>query len=179
VTGTYVLMTVGICLLPIVPGFAVCGRLPATMATHWNFQGAVDDTMPQTIAIVCPPVGLALVQGLMAACMMRQTKKRTTPLPGLFLVSLWLLPVISVVMNGMVVLYNLGVNIPVVTITLLLAGLMFILIGFEMPRTNYEDGRALMRPVPRSEQSYERLTRRLGMVWMIVGVVMVALALIM
>ena len=33
------ILTTLICLIPIVVGAAVYGRLPETMATHWNMNG--------------------------------------------------------------------------------------------------------------------------------------------
>ncbi|MBR5315350.1 MAG: DUF1648 domain-containing protein, partial [Firmicutes bacterium] len=70
------ILTVMICLLPIVFGLTLYNKLPDQMPIHWNGAGEVDGYAPKIVAIAGMPVFMAAIQLLMFFMVLNDPKKQ-------------------------------------------------------------------------------------------------------
>ena len=99
--------------------------------------------------------------------------------PALKFVSYWLAPVLSILLNGVILAYAMGTKIQITTVVLLFLGILFIVIGNFMPKTKQSYTMGIRLPwTLASEENWNRTHRLAGFVWLIGGVAVVLLALL-
>ena len=163
------MLTSLICLLPIVPGLLLYDRLPDQLPSHWNFRGEIDGWMPKTQAIFLLPVIMAVTNLLVFFFVSNDPKKRNIE-GKIVLVTLWLIPLLSVVTQAVVYAVGMGVNIDVGSWVNVVLGIVFIFIGNYLPksRQNYTVGIRLPWTL-NSEENWNRTHRLGGILWVIGG----------
>lgn len=104
----------GLTLAMLAAGFALAPRLPELMATHWNFAGAVDGTMPRTPALVIFPamigVTYLLFLGLIEILPLKENVAGFRAPLNLFFVGL---AVFLAYLHGVVLAWNLGTRLAI------------------------------------------------------------------
>ena len=120
-------------LLPIVFGLLYWNKLPDEMTTHWGMDGNADGWTNKAAAIFILPAILLAVHWL---CVLLSAK-----LPGgqeqnpkLFAIVLWIIPALSLVVNGTIYAVSFGKEIDPVFLIFPLLGILFIAIGNYLPK---------------------------------------------
>ena len=171
-------VTTALTLLPILFGLAVYDKLPQQMPVHWNAAGEVDGYGSKVMAVFGMPALLAAVNVICQFVTLADPKHSNTEGKVRTLV-FWLLPVISIVMNSVVILAGLGKEISVELIAPMLVGVVLILIGNYMPKVkqNYTVGIKVPWAL-HSEENWRRTHRLGGWLFMLCGVVMLFAAIV-
>lgn len=152
-------------------------HLPARVTSHWDLAGRPDGTMGRTLAAVFLPLFGGVI-GVVFAFLPRADPRREGLLHG----GIWwtlgnavliFLACVHVAMLG----YNLGWPISITGVALVGGGLLFILIGFLMPRMQPNWFMGIRTPWTLTSDTVWRQTHALGgRVFAAAGAVLVVLA---
>ena len=165
------LLTSIVILLPVVAGLLLWQQLPEQVPTHWNAQGEVDGYSTKAFVVFGMPLILLSIQWICALATGADPKRKNHPEKVIHLV-LWLIPVLSVVMQAMSYLAALGKSVQVEWAMPLTLGLLFVILGNYMPkcRLNYTIGIKLPWTL-NSEENWDRTHRLAGWIWVVGGLV--------
>ena len=163
------LITSVVMLLPMVAGLLLWSKLPDKMPTHWNTAGEIDGWSSKPFSVFALPGIMLACQWLCALGTAADPKKKNHSDKVLQLV-LWIIPVMSVVLNGIILAIALGGNVPVEMVTPVLVGLILTIIGNYLPKCkqNYTIGIKIPWTL-NSEENWNRTHRFAGVLWVICG----------
>ncbi len=138
---TTLIITSILILLPMLIGILLWNQLPEIMATHFGVNGQADGYSSKTLTVFGLPLFLLILQWICAFATSHDPKQQNIS-PKVFTFILWIIPVISIVVNSLVYLVNLGKAIDVSFVVLILLGMVFIFTGNYLPksRRNYTVG---------------------------------------
>lgn len=138
---TTIIITTLITLLPILFGLIVWNRLPEQIATHWGANGQADGYSGKAFAVFGMPCILAVLQLFVSFITLNDPKRRNIHKKPLTL-TFWIIPVMSVIVNGITYAAALGMEIEVGIIISILVGILLIALGNYMPKLqqNYTIG---------------------------------------
>lgn len=164
------LVSVGLCLLPMVLSAVLYSRLPEQIPVHWNMEGEIDGYAPKFQTAFGMPLLLAALQGI--ACFSLENDPRKAGIGRLRVIFYWVIPVVSWVVIPSSLLTALGVPVDVSSIVTILVGVLFIIVGNYLPkcRLNYTVGVKLPWTL-NSEENWRRTHRVTGYLWIAVGLV--------
>ena len=162
-----------IIILPILIGLVLWNRLPDVMATHFGADNEPNGFSSKAFAVIGLPLFL-LVTHWLCAMFISVDPRRKNISPKLFNVVLWLVPVVSLVVNISVYTANLGYNIDISFFMLLFTGVLFTVIGNYLPkaRHNYTIGIRLPWTLD-NEENWNRTHRLAGYIWMGLGILII------
>ena len=122
-----------IILLPILFGLAVWEQLPEQIATHWGPNGQPDGWSSKASAVFFMPLFLVAIHWI---CTFATGKDRKNEGQNKKLIKMtdWLVPLISLLVNGMVYATALGSSFSPMLVLPLLMGAMLVFIGNYMPK---------------------------------------------
>lgn len=160
-------------LLPMTFGLALYDQLPAQIPSHWQFDGTVDGYMPKVAMVFGMPLFLAAMTGFVAF-MLTHDPKKANQAQALKALSLWIGPVLSLLLIPLSLLTALGYALPIVTIVTTFVGVLFIILGNFLPKTkqNYTMGIRLPWTL-NSTENWNRTHRFAGKVWVLGGLMFV------
>jgi len=165
-----IIITSIIILLPMVVGLLLWERLPEQIATHWGTSEEPNGFSSKAFAVFGLP-GLMLAFHLLCVLVSAfdpNAKKQGPKVTGMLL---WIFPMISLLMNGMVYCFALGYDVGIDVVVRVLLGLMFLMLGNYMPKCtqNYTIGIKVTWAL-RSEENWNKTHRFAGKVWVLGGV---------
>ena len=172
------IITTIIILLPIAAGLMLWQQLPEQIPTHWNINGEVDGWAGKTFVVYALPGILAAAQWLCIIVTSVDPKKQNHSDKMMSLV-LWIIPLLSVVLNVLTYSTALGKQIQVDLVMPMVMGVLFVLLGNYMPKCthNYTIGIKLPWTL-NSEENWNKTHRLAGWVWTIGGILMIPTAFI-
>lgn len=171
----------GLILAMLVFGFAVYGRLPDQLPSHWNINGEVDGTMSRLGALLFLP-GLSLVVWLVLLALPRiDPLRRSYPaFDGtlrLFINSITLF--MAMLYAGMLAA-GLGWRVEVPRLVMIGVGILFVVLGNEMGRLKPNWFVGIRTPWTLADPEVWRSTHRVGgRVFFVVGLAIVAAGLLL
>ena len=168
-----------IILLPILGGVLLWDKLPERVPFHWGINGEVDGWASKPMAVFgLPPFMLAIQWICILATGLEPKAKNVTTTKMLGLV-LWIIPVLSVVMNALVYCTAMGMDMKVQVIVPLLVGLMLVIIGNWLPKCKPTWTLGIKLPwTLADEDNWNRTHRFAGPIWVAGGMVIMLCALI-
>ena len=163
-------------LLPILIGVILWDSLPDPMPTHWGIHGQVDGWSSKPFAVFGLPLILLAVQYLCLFFTVMDPKN-TDQNPKILGLTLWLIPVLSLLVNSMTYATALGVALDMITLLLLFTGLLFAVIGNYLPKCkqSYTIGIKISWTL-NSEANWHATHRLAGRFWTVCGVLMMIVA---
>lgn len=164
------------CLVPIAFGAAVYGELPARMATHFDMSGAANGWMAKPVVVFGMPLFFAAMNAVLIFSLAFDPKRKN--ISAAFKTAIkWLMPIMSVVIQGATILIALGNDIDISTIVLAFVGVVFVICGNYLPksRRNYTVGIKLPWTLD-NDDNWNRTHRLAGFLWVIGGLAMIAAA---
>ena len=173
-----IIVTVLITLFPILIGLVLWNKLPDQIPTHWGVSGQVDGWTDKAKAIFFSPCLMAVAQVVVAFFMFADPKHKNIHKKPL-VISLWIIPVLSICVNAASYLTALGVQVSMTALCCLLIGILFLVLGNYLPKLqqNYTVGIKISWTLS-DEGNWERTHRFGGKLMVIAGFLMVLLALI-
>ena len=118
-----IIATTLITLLPILLGLILWNRLPDTVAVHWGADGQADGWAGKAYAVFGLPCLLAAIHLFAVLFTLNDPRRKNINKKPLMLV-FWLIPVLSLVTNGIVYLTAMGADIDVFVICFVLIGIV-------------------------------------------------------
>ncbi len=166
------ILTVVICLLPMILGAVLYNKLPEQMPVHFNIKNEPDNYAPKAFALFGIPVIVAIVQ---AICILF-TSKKTSKLndnekPRIIKIMEWFIPILTVFVYIIMVEVPLGSTVYVGKSVCLILGILFMIIGNYMPKMSYEIGKTMIHPCPKDEKSFRKMLKIMGCSFMVLGIV--------
>jgi uncharacterized membrane protein len=161
-------------LLPGILGLIFWDKLPEQMTTHWGFDGAADGVSDRHVTVFVLPLILLAFQWL-AVLITAKDPKNKGQSNKVFRTVIWILPVMSLFLNGLIYVVSFGQEVRVELLTLMLLGLLFIVMGNYMPKCkqNYTIGIKIKWTL-QDEQNWNATHRFAGKVWVAGGLLMMA-----
>ena len=171
-----IILSLLVTLLPILIGILLWNRLPEQLPYHWGINGEVDGWAPKARSVFLTPCLLAIGQLFLTFCTFADPKRRNIHRKPL-LVVLWIIPVLSVFLNGAIYLIALGVSCNIPSLILALLGVLFIFIGNYLPKLqqNYTVGIKLPWTLA-DEDNWTRTHRLGGKMFVIYGLLTIVIA---
>ena len=165
------LLTIVVTLLPILLGLLLWSKLPDQVPMHWGINGEVDGWESKARAVFFMPCFCAAMQLFLLVMTSIDPRKKAIHRKPMMVV-IWLIPVLSLVMNVAIYLIALGFKVNMVEIILVLLGAFFVLLGNYMPKLkkNYTVGIKVPWAL-NSEENWIRTHRFGGKVYVVTGIV--------
>lgn len=162
-------------ILPIFIGLYFWDRLPDVMATHFGFNNQPDGFSNKIFAVVGMPLIMLAIQWVGVLITTHDPRKQNIS-PKMFAFVLWIVPAVSLLMAAVLYPYNLGYKVDMMFAAGLFLGMMFIIIGNYIPkaRQNYTIGIRVPWTLA-NEENWNRTHRLAGWLWVICGILMIAL----
>ena len=158
-----------VCLIPVLAGIILYSKLPDTIATHWDVAGNADGTSSKFVAVFVLP-GVLLVLNMLMQPILKMDPKYENMGKKMKLCVQWIIPAVSIVCSGATLSNGLGISLPVQIIAPMLCGLIFIVIGNYLPKTQQSYTLGIKLPwTLHSEDNWNKTHRLAGYVWVICG----------
>ncbi len=165
-----------ITLIPIIIGLILWDKLPDQVPVHWNMKGEVDGLATKVQAVFVMPLVLVAVHWLCFFGTNLDPKKKNIN-DKMFTLVLWIIPLLSLLVNSMVYATALGHDMNVEVIMPLFMGALFIIIGNYMPKCKQSYTMGIKLPwTLDDEENWNKTHRMAGFLWVIGGVVIMATA---
>lgn len=162
-----------ICVMPIILSVVIYQDLPDQIAVHWNNAGTADGYLPRSIVAIGLPI-LFLAVNLYSKIRLFGDPKRAAHSEALKLISIWLIPLLALVIVPVTLFISMGLNIPIALISLVTAGGLMIICGNYIPkcRRNYTMGLKLPWTL-HSDDNWNKTHRLAGILWILGGIIII------
>ena len=159
-----------IVLLPMLFGVIMWDELPAMMTTHWGADGNADGVSGKAFTVFGLPF-IFLILHVFSVLFTLSDKKQKDQDPKALGIVFWIIPAVSLVVNGMMYRTALGGEFRLELLLPALFGLMFIFIGNYLPKV--KQNRTLGIKIPwtlNNEENWNKTHRLGGKVWFCGGI---------
>ena len=172
------LLTSLVCLIPMVVGALVYSRLPESLATHFGLDGTPDGWSSRLFAVFGLP-GILLVVNLVLPFLLRADPKHENMSSALKTVTIWTIPLLSLICSGATLSRGLGYDVRIERILPVLMGVLFVVIGNYLPKTKQSYTMGIKLPwTLASEENWNRTHWLAGFLWVICGVYFIVMSFI-
>ncbi len=170
------LITTVIILLPIIAGLILWNNLPDEIPIHFNAEGVADGWGGKGVAVFALPLFMLAIHWICVFITSLDPKSKNITSKNINLV-LWITPVLSVFVSGIIYSFALGHELNINTIFPVFFGLFFIVIGNFMPKCkqNYSIGVKVPWALE-SEENWNYTHRLAGKTWVMGGLLIIALS---
>ncbi len=155
------IITILLCLLPMVAGAIYYNQLPNDMPMHFAFDNQPDLYGPKPFVLFGIPVIMAALQAIILLFFTAATKQMVKKTKLLSVVT-WFVPLLSIFIYALVLVFALGNEINIGRYILLLIGVFFCILGNYLPKSSYEQMKNYMHPAPKDEKSFRKTTKITG-----------------
>ena len=158
-------------LLPILAGLILWNQLPEQIPTHWNAAGEIDGWSSKPFAVFGLPAILLAAQWLCILGTAADPKRSAHPQKILHLV-LWIIPVLSVLLNVLTYMVAMGKEVRMEVIMPVFIGLLFAIVGNYLPKCkqNYTIGIKIPWTL-NNEENWNKTHRFAGWLWTVCGII--------
>ena len=174
----FFLLTTVICLLPMIFGIAVCGKVPAEIPMKWYSDGSVGQYMPKEVTIFGLPLFLAVINGVVHFAINTDPKKANIG-SSLKMIGKWICPLASLIAVPCALLYGMGYRVPMERVIPIVIGIAFVAAGnyFPKSRRNYTVGIKIPWTL-NSDENWKKTHHLAAYMWMISGVLIILMAIL-
>ena len=166
-------------LLPVLAGVILWNKLPEQFPIHFNAAGEVDGWSSKAFGVFGLPLILVAFQWLCGLGSLKLDPKAENLESKVFSLVLWIIPVLSVVLNALVYCTALGMDMNVQIIMPLLIGLLMVIIGNWLPKCKHSYTLGIKLPwTLADETNWNRTHRFAGPIWVVCGLVIMLCGLI-
>ncbi|MCI8587338.1 MAG: DUF1648 domain-containing protein [Clostridia bacterium] len=165
------ILTVSVCLLPIILGIVLYNKLPEQMPIHFTMGDKIDNYAPKNIALFGIPIIMSIVQAICIIFTNKRNKLSNDEKPRILKIMEWFIPIITVLMYIIMIEVPLGSTVYVGKSVCLIIGISLIVIGNYIPKMSYEVGKSICHPAPKSEKSFRKMTKAMGYFSILIGII--------
>ena len=160
-------------LLPLTVGLLLWEQLPERMPIHWNAAGEVDGWTGKATGVFLGPVILLIVHWLCVLVTGLDPKNKDKNEKAKQLI-LWILPMLSLLVNGLVYAAALGREVNVATLMPSLLGVLLVVLGNILPKCSRNSTIGIKIPwTLHSDENWYATHRLAGKVWIAGGLCIV------
>lgn len=172
---TYIL-TIIVCLIPIIAGAILYNKIPDEIATHWDFAGNPDGWSNKNTGLFLFPC-ILLVVNLLFPIILRTDPKNTNLPNKIRDLIQWIIPAVSLFCSSITLLSAMDVSVNIQFIMPIFLGFLFIIIGNYLPKTTQSYTVGIKVPwTLNSEINWNKTHRFAGFLWVICGLTMIVSA---
>ncbi|MEA4973938.1 MAG: DUF1648 domain-containing protein [Candidatus Metalachnospira sp.] len=165
-----------VCLVPIIFGLYYYNELPNQIAVHFNYNNVPDNYAPKFFAVFGIPFFLLLLQIFMCVVNDLSEKNRDAN-RKITMVSKWIIPIISVVINITVIRFSLGKTSNINKPVCIILGIVFVILGNYLPKTKQNSIIGVRTKYTlSSEEIWQKSARVTGYIMIIFGVMFIVSA---
>jgi uncharacterized membrane protein len=121
------------CLLPICLSFAIYSDLPDQLVMQWNFEGGSNWYAPKAVAAFALPLFFMALN--IINLVVNNYHRRESVSKAMQILIAWFIPIISLIFVPLILLANLGVELPIKMIVFIPVGIVFIVTGNYLTKT--------------------------------------------
>lgn len=162
-----------ICLFPIVLGLIYYGKLPESVAIHWDSGGTPNGYAPKKFAVFVLPVLLMLLHIIVYISMNRKSLegKAAKPLIG---IGKWVVPITAIITQPLMILKSVNSDIPINSIIAIVVGIIFILSGNYFPKNRINPNVGIKFPwLFHDEEGWRKTHKLSAYLWITAGFVLI------
>lgn len=163
------ILTVVVCLLPMLAGVYFYNDLPDKLPGHFNFKNEVDRYDPKPVVLFVYPSVVAVIHIVMCL-FIDLSKKDDRKEIKLVYVLKWFMPLLSCCLVAISISSGFNIDVNVGKIVLVVLSILFILVGNYTPKMTYEDGKRTINIMPKNEEDFKKLVRIMGFAFVIGGI---------
>lgn len=165
------ILSVIICLLPMLLGVILYNKLPEQMPIHFTISDVPDNYAHKNFALFGIPLIMAIVQAIcLIAVNIKLNKLKIEEKPKILKIMEWFIPVVTVLIYVIMVEVSLGSAVYVGKSICLILGILFIIMGNYIPKMSYEMGKTTFHPMPKSEKSFRKMSKIMGYSFIGIGI---------
>lgn len=169
---TTLFLSVLLCLLPIVIGVYFLPTLPSEVASHWGINGQPDRWTSPNMIVFGTPILMSLIQLVTTSIVFYRYK--STTLPKIGYVSLWLIPVITWIIYLATIYYALGYPLDMSIVGCGIAGCLLITFGYFLPFTTLEQNKKRIYRRFSDEATYHTAMKQISYAMILGGFLIIA-----
>lgn len=164
-----------LCLVGIIPGLIFYSQMPSPLPIHWNINNQPDSFAPKPFVIFGLPIIMMAFHLL--CCAVDNTKGSGSNPKPIQTIARLIIPVITIILESVTVMYVMDMLTDIGLICCLIIGIIFILIGNYLPKTqpNYTFGIKLPWTVC-NEDVWHRTHRLAGWITVLCGIIVIIAA---
>ena len=158
-------------LLPILVGLILWDQLPDNFATHWGIDGQADGFSSKGFAIFFLPLFLVAMQ-VFCVWITDRTNRANQQSPKVMNLIFYIIPVISLISNGLVYAIALGKVWDMNAMMPILLGALFVLIGNYLPKCTQNTTVGIkVTWTLNNEENWNATHRFAGKLWVAAGLI--------
>lgn len=162
-----------IILLPILVGLLLWQRLPEQMPTHWGFDGEVNGWSSRPFAVFAMPLFIFAAHIFCFFATAKDSKNQEQN-NKLFHLVIWICPVVSILLSGMMYAAALGKEFDANVVMFPLLGLMFAILGNYLPKCRQNQTIGIRVKWTLEDEANWNATHRIsGKIWVLGGLFMI------
>lgn len=165
------ILSVIICLLPMILGIIFYNRLPDQMPIHFTINDVADNYAPKNLVLFGIPIIIAIIQAICIIFVSKVNKLKNSQKPKIIKIMEWFIPIITVLIYFIMIEVSLGSTVYIGKSICLILGISFIIIGNYFPKMSYNVGKAVFHPIPKTEKSFRKMTKISGYSFIIIGII--------
>ena len=168
------IITVVVCLLPIIAGAIVYDKLPDRMVIQVGLNNEPTNFASKNFVLFVNPLLMAGVQ-LILIFFSNRASKAVSKEPIFMKLVYWIIPVMAILIYYLIIMYNLYETINVGKITSMSVGILFCLLGNYIPKMSFENNVNLNFPA-KDEKGFRKQIKILGYGLVIVGIIFITIS---
>jgi uncharacterized membrane protein len=166
------LITSLVTLLPLLVGLCLWNQLPDQLPFHWNAAGEVDGWAGKPMAVIGAPLLMLALHWLCVLITAADPKNKNHSGKMQRLI-LWIIPLLSVVIFGMIFSTAWNKDLHVASIAPILIGVLFVILGNYLPKCKQSYTIGIKLPwTLHSEANWNKTHRLAGFLWVLGGFAM-------
>ena len=166
------LITSLVILLPLLVGLCLWNQLPDQLPFHWNAAGEVDGWAGKPMAVIGAPLLMLALHWLCVLITAADPKNKNHSGKMQRLI-LWIIPLLSVVIFGMIFSTAGNKDLHVASIAPILIGVLFVILGNYLPKCKQSYTIGIKLPwTLHSEANWNKTHRLAGFLWVLGGFAM-------
>lgn len=169
------ILTVLVCLFPIVIGIILYNKFPSQIPIHYSFNNSPSQYAPKQFALFGLPVIMGVLQ-IICCVTTGITLKEKVQKPKIFYICEWLIPIITFTVYIIMIEAALSSKVFVGQSIGLVLGIIFIVIGNYMPKVSYENSGYIFHPKPKDEKTFRKYLRIMGYTFVIIGIIAIIIS---
>ena len=132
----FFIVTAIVCLLPVLIGISLWGKLPDTMAIHFNMYGEPDGFASKAFVVFALPLLMVILQAV--CCVINDINVYKHGDREKFVtVTKWSIPLLTVALQIITFGYGLGLNFDMRKSVAVIVAILFLFIGNYIPKFDY------------------------------------------
>ena len=165
------ILSVIICLLPIILGIVLYNKLPEQMPIHFTIGDVPDNYSHKNFALFGIPIIMAINKAIsLIAVNKKANKLENKEKPKILKIMEWFIPILTVLIYIIMIEVPLGSTVYVGKSICLILGILFMIIGNYIPKMSYEMGKTTFHPMPKSEKSFRKMSKIMGYSFIAMGI---------